>query len=183
MDNSYKKPNVEPGWVVWLTGLPASGKTTIARTLQHALRERGVDAFLLDSDAVRAIITPEPAYTDAERIFFYDAMAGIAAILTAQGGNVIIAATANRRTYRNRARKRLVRFSEVWVHCPLAVCRARDPKGLYAEAADEPDSTLPGLGAVYEPPETPDVTVDSSQQTPIEAAQCILAHLEAKYAV
>jgi adenylylsulfate kinase len=175
MPNSSAVPTAQPGWTVWLTGLPASGKTTIALRLQQALSECGIMAILLDSDAVRAILTPLPRYSAAERDDFYARLALLAGLLTAQGINVIIAATANRRAHRDQARNSLPRFLEIWVRCSLAICQARDPKGLYAKAAAGEISDFPGLDAPYEPPLHPDLVVDSGVQTPQAAVDAILA--------
>ncbi len=165
----------KPGWTVWLTGLPASGKTTIALQLQQALARRGETAIVLDSDAVRAVLTPAPRYSAAERDDFYARLTLLAGLLTAQGLNVIVAATANRRAHRDQARDILPRFIEIWVRCPLVVCRARDPKGLYAKASAGEIADFPGLDAPYEPPLHPDLIVDSGAQTPQAAVDCILA--------
>jgi len=131
MTDQAAAPVTQPGWTVWLTGLPASGKTTIALHLQQKLLHCGSSAILLDSDAVRAILTPTPRYRAAERDDFYARLTLLAGLLTAQGFNAIVAATANRRAHRDQARNRLPRFLEIWVRCSLAVCQARDPKGLY----------------------------------------------------
>jgi adenylylsulfate kinase len=180
--NNLKHPKSDmpdrPAWTVWLTGLPASGKTTVARALQQRLRARGTRAVLLDSDALRQVLTPDAAYTPQERDFFYTALVGLARLLAAQDVNVIIAATANRRRYRAAARQQLSPFFEIWVDCPLEVCRARDPKGLYAQAAQEADSSLPGFGALYEPPEAAELIVHSNEQTADEASTQILALLD-----
>lgn len=167
--------NTQHGWTIWLTGLPASGKTTIARALQQKLRQRGTNAVLLDSDEVRRVVTPHPSYTPEERDFFYGALVGLAQVLTVQNFNVIIAATGNRRAYRDDARTRLTRFIQVWVQCPLDVCRARDPKGLYAQSDMQKSMNLPGAGAIYEPPQSPDVIVDTTIQSPESAANQIIA--------
>lgn len=164
----------KPGWVIWLTGLPASGKTTVAQLIQQMLSAQNVDSILLDSDTLRQILTPQPSYTPAERDAFYAEIVGLAELLSNQGANVIIAATGNHQRYRNSARTRLSRFREVWVRCPLDVCQARDPKGLYAQADANRNRYLPGVGALYEPPETPDVIVDTEEQRPEESAHQII---------
>ncbi len=87
---------------------------------------------------------------------------------------MIVAATSNRRAHRDQARNRLPRFLEIWVRCSLAVCQARDPKGLYAQAAAGEIVDFPGLDAPYEPPLRPDLVVDSEAETPQAAADRIL---------
>ncbi len=163
------------GWALWLTGLPASGKTTLAGALRQQLADLGVEAIILNSDEVRGVLTPNPTYKDEERDRFYMDLVDLARVLTCQGANVIIAATGSRRDYREAARKHLSPFAEVWVRCPIDVCRARDPKGLYARAdAGEIDS-LPGVSVPYEPPEKPAVIVDTDHLTAEASARKVLA--------
>ena len=153
---------VHPGWALWLTGPPAAGKTTIARALHRTLAARGIVAALLDSDELRPIIAPGAGYGPADRDDFYARLVALAATLTGDGVNVIIAATGQCRAYRDAARARLAPFAEVFVAAPLAVCAARDPKGLYARARAGAISSLPGADAPYEPPLHPEVTVDTT---------------------
>lgn len=164
----------ENGWVLWFTGMPASGKSTLAFALQERLYKCGVGAIVLDSDALRAILTPDATYTPAERDAFYARLIDLAELLTQQGANVLIAATANRRAYRDAARARFaahVHFAEVWVHCSLDTCRARDPKGLYARLAGSAASQLPGAGAAYEPPQHAEVLLNTDELMVDEALE------------
>jgi adenylylsulfate kinase len=162
------------GFAIWFTGLPASGKTTLARILQQQLTAQAIPTLLLDSDELRTILTPQPTYSEAERDWFYTALAGLAVWLTRNGINVLIAATANRRAYRQAAREQIVRFAEVYVQCSLATCRQRDPKGIYALAQTQPISTIPGLGSHFEPPLAPEVTVNTELQTPADGVESVL---------
>lgn len=163
------------GWALWLTGLPASGKTTLARTLRRKLGALGVEVVILDSDEVRRVLTPNPTYTDEERDRFYKGLVDLAQLLTHYGVNIIIAATGSWRAYRRAARKQLSPFAEIWVRCSIKVCRARDPKGLYAKADVGKIDNLPGVGTPYEAPVEPAVTVDTDRQTPEESAEQVLA--------
>jgi adenylylsulfate kinase len=144
------------GVVVWFTGLPSSGKSTLARNVQRRLLERGETPCLLDSDVMRRLLAPQLGHSDGERTAFYEALAGLAAELARQGLAVLVAATAHRREYRRRARESVSHFIEVWVTTPLADCQARDDKGLYA-AAKTGVGTLPGVGQPYEVPEDAEV--------------------------
>ena len=147
-----------PGIVVWLTGLPQSGKSTLARRVRERIAPRR-SCVLLDSDDVRAAIG-ETGYGAGDRDAFYRMLAGLAALLAREGHAVLVAATAPRRAYREAARAAAPDYAEVWVRTPLAECEARDGKGLYARArrGDAPD--LPGVGAAYEAPASPDVVAD-----------------------
>lgn len=169
-----------PGFAVWLTGLPSSGKTTLARVLSRLLAGRSLPTLVLDSDELRQQLTPKPTYSPEERDWFYGVVAWLAALLAENGMNVLIAATAPRRDYRQAARRRIVRFAEVYVECSPAVCRKRDPKGLWRRAAEGQIEGLPGADAPYEPPLSPEARVDTARTTPEEAAGRVLAQLDAQ---
>jgi adenylylsulfate kinase len=169
-----------PAFAVWLTGLPSSGKSTIARELVRMLRTRGIDAALLESDALREVLTPHPTYSDEERDAFYGALAYIGSLLVNHGVPVIFDATAHRRRYRDAARRSVERFLEVYVECPIEICVARDVKGIYRRARSGLAATVPGLQASYEPPPNPDVVVSGSAGAPSDAAAVIVSALDAK---
>lgn len=170
----------EPAFAVWLTGLPASGKSTVALALAAELAGKGVRAAVLESDAVRREITPQPKYDDAGRDAFYATVAYLARMLVLNGVPVIVDATANRRAYRDRARAAIPRFLEVHIRCPLAVCQARDPKGVYRRGAEGTAQHVPGVSAAYEPPLLPEVVVDGERDDPAVAARRIVSALEEK---
>lgn len=167
-------------FAVWLTGLPASGKSTVARALASALASRGIRASILESDALRREITPNATYDERERDAFYATLAVIARTLVEHGVNAILDATANRRAYRDRARRSIPRFLEVHVRCPLAVCEARDPKGIYRRGREGNAPNVPGLSSPYEEPEHPDVVVDGERDDPAASARRIVAALVEK---
>jgi adenylylsulfate kinase len=166
------------GFAVWLTGLPASGKSTVAVALRVELAARGVNVAILESDALRRILTPTPGYGDEERDTFYGGMAYIGSLLTRHGVSVIFDATANRRAYRDRARERIPEFLEVYVDCPLPVCESRDPKGIYRRAREGKAPNVPGIQAGYEPPLSPELVVRGDAEKPVDAARRIVAALE-----
>jgi len=147
----------KPGWVVWVTGAPSSGKSTLARAVKRRLDSEGRPCALLDGDEVRAALVPRPGYAPKARAAFYETLAGLAALLARQGLLVLVAATANRRVYRERARKLSPRYLEVFVDTPPEVCARRDAKGLYALARSGLAPHLPGAGTAYERPSSPDV--------------------------
>lgn len=167
-------------FAVWLTGLPASGKSAIADVLKVRLARTGLVVEVLESDAVRRELTPTPTYSPEERDLFYRALAFFGSRLVEHGVPVIFDATANRRAYRDRARALIGHFLEVAVVCPLEVCRQRDRKGIYQRGAEGKSATVPGLQDAYEPPLEPEVTVDTTRLTPEAAAETIVVALQAK---
>jgi adenylylsulfate kinase len=167
-----------PGFAIWLTGLPSSGKTTLANALSLLLSERGISVQILDSDDLRGKLTPHPTYSPEERDWLYDIITFLAELLTNNGVNVLIAATALRRAYREAARSRIRRFAEVYVDCPIDVCKMRDPKGLWESVEKGEITALPGTGVPYEAPESPEVRVDTSHLSIDNAGRQIFDQLD-----
>lgn len=163
------------GVVAWVTGLPASGKTTLARNVQEALRAQGRDCVVLDGDEVRAALVPTPGYDDGGRSDFYETLARLAALLAREELRVIVAATAHLRAHRERARLLAPRFLEIHVRTPAEECRRRDPKGLYRSAQQGTVSGVPGADVEYEPPLAPDVVADGG--TDVAAIRAVVRAL------
>lgn len=170
----------QQGFALWLTGLPSSGKTTLAHALKRLLASRGLSALVLDSDELRQRLTPNPTYSPEERDWFYGVVAYLAGLLARNGVNVLIAATAPRSQYRQAARRQITHFAEVYVECSPEVCRMRDPKGLWRRVDEGEISGLPGADAPYEVPPSPEAQVDTERTTVEEAAHQVLAQLDAQ---
>jgi len=175
------------GWAVWITGLPGSGKSSIAIELQRRLLKFGVKSRILSSDELRKRITPAPKYTERERHFVYKTLASTAKNLTDEGANVIIDATGNRRRYRERPRREISRFAEIYLRCPLELCIQREkrriefsyaPRGIYEKAFAGRSRTVPGVGTPYEEPLNPELTVDSKELSVQECAEKIAEELK-----
>ena len=167
-------------FAVWVTGLPASGKSTLVAALRTQLASRGIDVAVLESDVLRQVLTPHPGYDEEERETFYRQMVFIGGLLTQHGVPVIFDATGNRRQYRDEARQQIRRFLEVFVDCPLETCMTRDPKGIYRKACAKAAHHVPGLQSAYEPPEQPDIVVHGDQGAPETAAERVIAKLAQK---
>jgi len=168
-------------WVVWFTGLPGCGKTTIAERVKLKLSENGIKAKILQLDEIRKVITPQPRYTEEEREIVYASLAYMAKLLSEEKVNVIIDATANRRRYRDLARKLIPIFGEVFVRAPLETCMDREakrkakfaPKEIYKNAVRE-KSNVPGVNVAYEEPNSPEIEVDTTILSSEESA-CFIA--------
>jgi adenylylsulfate kinase len=166
-----------PAVVVWLTGLPASGKSTLARRTAEALRNAGAPCCLLDSDTLRTAVFSRLGYEAADRDAFYESLAQLAALLARQELCVIVAATAHERRWRDRARALAPRFIEVHVATPPEVCAERDTKGLYRAAFGGKAPTLPGVGVEYQPPRTPEVIAEGgSDENALTALVALIHH-------
>ena len=168
-------------WAIWITGLPGSGKSLLARRAADALAARGEPVVLLELDEIRKTLTPAPTYSDAERDLVYRALVYMAVELTGAGVPVIVDATAHRRAWRDLARASVARFAEVQLECPLDVCRARErrrtgshaPRGVYARAGG-PGATVPGVDVPYEPALAPELAIDTAAEEPAAAAARIV---------
>jgi adenylylsulfate kinase len=163
-----------PSFAIWLTGLPASGKSTIAAALRPQLEQLKLSVEVLESDAVRRILTPTATYSLAERDLFYRALALMGARLVAHGVTVIFDATASKCAYRDFARSLIPRFIEVAVECPLGLAMQRDYKGTYQRGQRGESSTVPGLQDPYETPLHPEVRIDTTQLSATDAARMVL---------
>jgi adenylylsulfate kinase len=141
---------MDRGALVWISGLPSSGKSTLASAACDRLRRAGIASCVLDGDAVRAALVPPPGYAAAERERFYRTLGNLAALLAGQGLVVLVAATAHRSEYRAHARAQVGVFLEVEVATPLEECRRRDTKGLYAAFAARHLDGVPGEDLAYE---------------------------------
>jgi adenylylsulfate kinase len=164
------------GAVVWVTGLPSSGKSTFAAALHEALERRATPSLILDGDVVRQALVPAPGYGDLERDQFYETLARLAALIAEQRLVAIVPATANRRAFRARARSLAPKFVEVWLDVPFSECRLRDAKGLYALAERGALSHVPGSGAAYESPLTPEIIAHGGSD--VQALERTVALLE-----
>lgn len=162
---------------LWLTGLSGSGKSTLARALERRLIERRHLVYVLDGDVVRTGLNADLGFAPADRTENIRRVAEVAKLLNDAGLIVVAAFISPYRTDRAQARAIVgaERFLEVHVATPLEVCRARDPKRLYARAEAGEIPSFTGVSAPYEPPESPEVTIDTSD-VDLEAATEDLLH-------
>ena len=169
---------MEKGFTVWFTGVPASGKTTIAMEVELRLKDRGIKVENLDSDKVRANISPNLGYTLEARDENTKRLAFLSNILCRNGVCTLVAAVSSLRNFRDRARGMIDNFVEVWVRCPLEECQRRDPKGLYARAERGEVNDIAGLHQPYQEPANADVILDTLGTTPQECAIEVIDKLE-----
>ena len=169
------------GFAIWITGLPASGKTALAEAIMRRLYEwYEIKVVNLESDTLRKVLTPEPTYSHKERDWLYGVMAYIGQMLTTNGINVIFDATGNKRAHRDKTRASIPKFMEVYTRCPLQTCMARDPKGIYRMAQVGNASTVPGIQDPYEEPESPEVIIESDKVSPEDGAEHVIAKMKEK---
>jgi adenylylsulfate kinase len=163
--------------VIWLTGLPGSGKTTIAKALYPRLKESGFKAEFLDGDIVRKELSPELGFTKQDREIHARRVVYLSKILSRNGIISIVSLISPYRDFRRYARSETNmnnNFYEVYVKCSLETCITRDPKGLYKKALSGEIKDLTGLQDPYEEPENPEIIVDTERQTVEECVNVIL---------
>ena len=166
---------------VWLTGLSGSGKSTLARRVERRLIERGALAYVLDGDNVRHGLNADLGFGPEDRTENIRRIGEVARLFVDAGAIVITAFISPYREDRARVRAMMPsRFVEVHVATPLAVCEARDPKGLYARARSGEIAEMTGVSAPYEPPDAPELVVDTSEIDLDACAAQVLAGLEAR---
>jgi adenylylsulfate kinase len=172
-------------WAIWITGPPESGKSTIARAVTAELRARAHPVTRLELDEVRASITPDPPYTDAEHDLVYRALGYLATLLVEAGRPVVIDATAHRRVWRDLVRAAVPRFAEVQLVCPIEVCRERAGtrttsdvlRNIYASSR-RPGAAMPGVDVPYEAARAPELVIDTAAASPGSATERVVALAE-----
>ena len=167
------------GATVWFTGLSGSGKSTVSRALEEALVARGVHAYVLDGDNVRHGLNSDLAFSPADRTENIRRVGEVAKLFCEAG---VLCLTAFISPYRaDRERVRALHpeghFLEVYVDCPLEVCEARDPKGLYKKARAGEIGLFTGISAPYEAPAAPQFVVDTAQRSIDECVSDLVSHL------
>ncbi len=165
--------------VVWLTGLPASGKSTIASALASTLAAKGRPAAVFDGDAIRRSMSRDLGFSRADRNEQVRRVVALADDAARAGVVAIVALVSPYRAARDSARVRLAPFVEVFVDCPLPTLVERDPKGLYREALAGRIAHFTGVSDPYEPPLAPELHVRSDRESVVEAVERIRAFLDA----
>ena len=170
------------GVTVWFTGLSASGKSTIATTVDQILTGRGKHCYVLDGDNIRFGLNRDLGFSPEDRNENIRRIGEVAKLFTQAG---IINLTAFISPYivdrdRNREIQEPRDFVEVFVECPLEVCEQRDPKGLYAKARAGLVKEFTGISAPYEPPLNPEIVLHTEREAEEESARRVVEFLESK---
>ncbi|CAM5508153.1 adenylyl-sulfate kinase [Streptomyces spiroverticillatus] len=170
-----------PGSTVWLTGLPSSGKTTVARAAAELLRARGRRVEVLDGDEFRRTLSDDLGFSREDRHRNVVRIGHVAQVLARNGVTVLVPVIApyadSRADVRSSHARSRTAFLEVHVAAPVEVCAHRDVKGLYASRAAGEISGLTGVDAPYEAPRTPDLRIDSHHEPVERSATALIALL------
>ena len=165
--------------VLWFTGLSGSGKSTIARIVEQKLHARGCHTYMLDGDNIRHGLNRDLGFTDADRVENIRRIGEVARLMVDAGLIVLCAFISPFRAERQTVRDLLQpdEFVEIFVDAPLAECIRRDPKGLYAKAKTGQIKNFTGFDSPYQPPETPDLHLDTVARSAEELADTVLQRL------
>jgi len=166
------------GFCLWLTGLPSAGKTTISHELAPRLQARGWSVELLDGDEVRQGLSSDLGFDRAAREQHAKRVTFVAKLLARNGMVPIVALISPYASSRAKARQEVGAFVEVYVRTPLEVCEQRDVKGLYKKARAGQIHEFTGVDDPYEPPEHPEIVVETTRMSPAESAEFVLRELE-----
>ncbi len=166
------------GFTLWFTGMSGAGKSTISALIEQRLREAGAKVEVLDGDVVRTHLSKGLGFSKEDRDENIRRIGFVCELLSRNGVIAIAAAISPYRAVREEVRARIPAFVEVYVECPVEVLAERDVKGLYRKALAGEIAQFTGISDPYEPPQSPEVTVNSSRETPQESADRIWATLE-----
>jgi bifunctional enzyme CysN/CysC len=168
--------------VLWFTGVPAAGKSTIANRVEADLHARGHHTYMLDGDNVRQALSRDLGFTDADRTENIRRVAEVARLMLDAGLIVLVSFISPFRSERQMARSLfgVGEFFEIFVDTPLAVAEERDPKGLYRRARRGEIKNFTGIDSAYEPPERPELRIETTSTPAAEAASTVTRLLEAR---
>src|SRR5437588_3279786 len=166
------------GFTIWFTGLSGAGKSTLSEIIEQRLRERERNVEVLDGDIVRTHLSKGLGFSREDRDTNIKRIAFVCGLLTRNGVICISAAIAPYREARAWARQEIGNFMEVYVKCPIEVCRQRDVKGLYKLVDEGKITGFTGVDDPYEEPERPELVVETSKETIEEGVDRIFAKLE-----
>lgn len=169
------------GFVLWFTGLSGSGKTTLSLEIEKKFKDMGIPHVQrLDGDIVRKALTKDLGFSKADRDENIRRVGFVAKLLSDNGIPTLCAFISPYRDVRNEVRQRCLNFIEIFVNCPIEVLIKRDPKGLYKKALNGEIKGFTGIDDPYEPPDNPEITIDTSFETVEESAHKILLYVEKK---
>jgi len=168
---------VSEGFTLWFTGLSGSGKSTVSERVVARLREAGRKTELLDGDVVRTNLSQGLTFSKEDRDTNVRRIGFVCELLARHGVIAVVAAISPYRDARAEVKRRVGRFVEVYVECPVSVLAERDVKGLYKRALAGEIPHFTGVTDPYEAPETPDLVIRSDREPVVESVERVLALL------
>ncbi len=165
------------GFTLWFTGLPCSGKSTLAQMVAQELERQGRGVEILDGDVVRTRLTKGLGFSKEDRDENIRRIGFVCKLLSNHGVAAIAAAISPYRTVRDEVRSTIENFVEVYVNAPLEVCIERDVKGMFKKALAGEIKNFTGINDPYEPPLNPELVIETEKETPTHSAARIIAKL------
>ena len=166
------------GFTLWFTGLSGAGKSTLAGRVAEELRRRGMKVEILDGDEVRTNLSKGLGFSKEDRDTNIKRIGYVCKLLTRNGVVAISAAISPYKEIRDYNRQQIGHFIEIYVKCSIEELTRRDVKGLYKKALAGEIQNFTGVSDPYEPPQTPEITVDSEHQSEQDSVRAILDYLE-----
>jgi len=166
------------GFTAWFTGLPCSGKTTVADRVAELLREKGRLVERLDGDIVRKGLTSDLGFSKEDRNENIKRVTFVAKLLTRNGVAVLATFVSPYKARRLKTREEIGDFVEIYTRCPLEACMERDVKGMYKKAIAGEIKEFTGIDDPYEEPEDPELVIDTDKETVEESAEKVIAKLQ-----
>ena len=165
------------GFTIWFTGLSGAGKSTLAEVIERRLKDQGRNVEILDGDIVRTHLSKGLGFSREDRDTNIKRIAFVCSLLTRNGVVCISAAIAPYREAREWARREIGDFIEVYLKCPIEVCRQRDVKGLYKLVDEGKIKNFTGVDDPYEEPENPELVIETDKESVGESVSRIFAKL------
>ncbi|MDD5641326.1 MAG: adenylyl-sulfate kinase [Syntrophales bacterium] len=165
-------------FTLWFTGIPASGKTTLSQGVYSHLKSRGLKVELLDGDLIRTAFNQDLGFSQRDRDTQVRRLGIISQLLNKNEVIAIVGAISPYAAARTKNRQIIGRYLEVFCDCPLEAAKTRDPKGLYAKALAGEIANFTGISDPYEPPESPEIIVQTSLESIEDSMAKILTYLE-----
>lgn len=166
------------GFTIWFTGLSGAGKSTLSEAIEQRLKARGRNVEILDGDVVRTHLSKGLGFSREDRDTNIKRIAFVCGLLTRNGVACISAAISPYREAREWAREQIGNFVEIYVNCPIEVCRQRDVKGLYKLVDEGKIKGFTGVDDPYEEPLHPELIIETDKETIEESVARIFAKLE-----
>ena len=168
----------QKGFTLWFTGLPCSGKSTIADSVAEELRQRGLKAERLDADIIRKHLWKELGYSKEDRDENIRRVTFLAKLLTRNGIAVLTSFISPYRQLRDYARREIGDFVEIYVKCPVEVCMQRDTRGMYKKALAGEIPNFTGVSDPYEEPLNPELIIESDKESLAESVAKVIARIK-----
>jgi adenylylsulfate kinase len=168
----------QTGFTLWFTGLPCSGKSVVADRVASVLKDRGLRVERLDGDVVRQDLTRDLGFSKKDRDENIRRVTFVAKLLSRNGVAVLTSFISPYREMRDRARREVTNFVEIFTRCPVEVCMERDVKGMYQKAIRGEIKEFTGVSDPYEEPLNPELVLETGKETIEESVRRVLAKVD-----